>query len=136
MPNQLATEDKCVLTARVLQVLRNWGLEPMVQCELLGLSPADAGRLYRRLKMGASLPEEAEIWLRVALLLRLDNALHQIFPHSAYSANLWVTSPNPRCSQQTPLAVMLTGGLDAMRRIEMAVDNLDPLTIASQLEVK
>jgi len=134
MPSRLASQDKRALTGKVLQVLRDWGLEPMVQCELLGLPRAEAGRHYRRLKMGENLPDEAEIWMRVALLLSLDNALHQLFPHSAYSANLWVTSPNPRCSHQTPLAVMLAGGLEAIRRVEMAVDNLDPLTIAKELE--
>lgn len=129
MPSRLAEDDKHALTRKVLQVLADWQLEPMVQCELLGLPRDEAGRVFRRLRQGACLPENREVWTRVALLLRLDNALHQLFPHCSYAANLWVTSPNPRCSHRTPLEIMLADGLDGIRRIERSADNLDPLTL-------
>ena len=129
MPSRLAEDDKFALSRKVLQVLADWGLEPMVQCELLGLPQGEAGRVFRRLRQGASLPESREVWTRVALLLRLDNAIHQLFPHCAHAANLWVTSPNPRCSHRTPLEIMLADGLEGIRRIERSVDNLDPLTL-------
>ena len=130
MPTRLPSEDKIALTRKVMQVLADWHLEPMDQCALLGLPASLAGHQFRQLRLGGSLPDDPDIWTRVALLLRLDNAIHQIFPFSALSANLWVTSPNPRCSNQTPLAVMLAGGLDGIRRIERSADNLDPLTMA------
>jgi hypothetical protein len=136
MPSRLPTEEKVALTRKVLQVLANWKLEPMDQCELLGLPTTHAGQNFRRLRMGASLPDDTEIWTRVALLLRLDNAVRQVFPHSALSADLWVTSPNPRCSHQTPLAVMLAGGLEGIRQVERSVDNLDPLSLASMDLIK
>lgn len=129
MPSRLAEDDKFALTRKVLQVLADWELEPMVQAELLGLPQGQAGQIFRRLRHGAPLPDNREVWTRVALLLRLDNAIHQLFPHCGYAANLWVTSPNPRCSNRTPLAVMLADGLDGIRRIERSVDNLDPLTL-------
>jgi len=129
MPSRLPVQDKLALTRKVLQVLADWDLEPMVQCELLGLPPSDAGRAFRRLRLGNSLPDDREVWTRVALLLRLDNAVHQLFPHCAYSANLWVTSPNPRCANKTPLDIMLEDGLAGIRRIELALDNVDPLTL-------
>ena len=130
MPTRLPAEDKIALTRKVMRVLADWQLEPMDQCALLGLPASLAGHQFRQLRLGGSLPDDPDIWTRVALLLRLDNAIHQIFPFSALSANLWVTSPNPRCSNQTPLAVMLVGGLDGIRRIERSADNLDPLTLA------
>ena len=129
MPSRLAEDDKFALSRKVLQVLADWGMEPMDQCELLGLPQGEAGRVFRQLRQGASLPESREVWTRVALLLRLDNAIHQLFPHCAYAANLWVTSPNPRCSHRTPLEIMLADGLEGIRRIERSVDNLDPLTL-------
>ena len=129
MPSRLAQDDKSALSRKVLQVLADWGLEPMVQCELLGLPQDEAGRVFRQLRQGASLPENRDVWTRVALLLRLDNAIHQLFPHCTYAANLWVTSPNPRCSHRTPLEIMLADGLEGIRRIERSVDNLDPLTL-------
>jgi hypothetical protein len=79
-------------------------------------------------RTAAFLSDNPDVWTRVTLLLGLDNAIHQTLPCSTLSANLWVTSPNPRRSNQTPLGVMLAGGPDGIRRIERSADNLDPLT--------
>jgi len=58
------------------------------------------------------------------LLLRLENALGQVFPHSALSADLWVTTPYLKLGNRTPLDLMLEGGLDAIRQVERSLDNV------------
>jgi uncharacterized protein (DUF2384 family) len=123
MPETMSYDERAALTRTVLSVLSRWGIEPMDQCRLLGLPAPDAGRRYRRLRMGEALTEGRDIWERVALLLRLENALNQVFPHSALSADLWVTTPRAKLGNRTPLDLMLQGGLEGIRRVERSLDN-------------
>jgi uncharacterized protein (DUF2384 family) len=124
MPETMSHDERAALTRTVLAVLSRWGVEPMDQCRLLGLPAADAGRHYRHLRMGGALTEGREVWERIALLLRLENALGQVFPHSGLSADLWVTTPRAKLGNRTPLDLMLEGGLDGIRRVERSLDNL------------
>jgi hypothetical protein len=105
----------------VLEVMTAWGVEPMAQGQLLGLPQNDAGRRFRRYRMGATLPDDPEVWERVALLLRIENAANQLFPHSALSASLWVTTPSLRFGGTTPLQLMLDKGIEGIRRVERAL---------------
>lgn len=125
MPERLSAEEKGALTRKVLEVLGAWHVEPMEQGQLLGLPAKDAGRRFRRYRAGAPLPDDREIWTRVALLLRIENAASQLFPHSTLSANLWVTSPNRRFGGRTPLALMLDEGLEGIRHVERAIASQD-----------
>jgi hypothetical protein len=100
----------------------------MAQCQLLGLPEREAGRRFRRYRTGSPLPDDREVWTRVALLLRIENAAGQLFPHSALSANLWVTTPSKRFGGRTPLALMLEQGLEGIRRVERAIVDQDLLS--------
>jgi len=99
----------------------------MEQSRLLGLPEKHAGRRFRRYRLGSVLPDDPEIWTRVALLLRIDRAANQLFPHSALSANLWVTTPNLRFGNSTPLDLMLDHGLEGISRIECLLATQDLL---------
>lgn len=121
MPAAPSAGAKAALTRRVLEVMNAWGVEPMAQGQLLGLPQKDAGRRFRRYRMGATLPDDPEVWRRVALLLRIENAANQLFPHSALSASLWVTTPNLRFGGTTPLQLMLDQGIAGIRRVERAL---------------
>jgi uncharacterized protein (DUF2384 family) len=124
MPDTIPHDDRAALTRKVLAVLARWGVEPMDQCRLLGLPAPDAGRRYRRLRMGEALATDRDVWERVALLLHLETALGQVFPHSALSADLWVTTPHPWLGSRTPLDLMLDGGLEGIRQVERSLDNV------------
>jgi hypothetical protein len=124
MPENLSHEEKAALTGSVIAVLDAWGLTTDEQCQLLGLKHQGAGRRLRHFRLGNPLPDEREVWLRVGLLLQLNNALDKLFPHSAASANLWVTTPRAKLGHRTPLKAMLDGGLDGIRRVERSLDNL------------
>jgi hypothetical protein len=127
MPEHLAHDEKVALTRSVLDVLEGWGIDREDQCRLLGLNARGAARLLRRHRLGTPFPAEREVWMRVALLLRLSNSLNQLFPHSAVSANLWVTTPRAKFGNRTPLALMLEGGMEGISRVERSLDNLDLL---------
>ena len=125
MPISISGEEKASLTRRILQVLSAWGVEPMEQGMLLGLPRKDAGRRFRRYRMGYSLPDDEEIWTRVALLLRIESATNQLFPHSALSANLWVTTPSPKFGGGTPLSFKLDKGLPGIQQVERGFASQD-----------
>jgi hypothetical protein len=127
MTARLSHGDKVDLTRSLIGILDAWGLTNSEQCQLLGLKPHAEGRRFRHFRLGNPLPDEPDVWLRVALLMRLENALDKLFPHSAASADLWVTTPRVKFGNRTPLEVMLAGGLDGIRRVERSLDNLDLL---------
>ena len=127
MSSDIPPNDKLALTRRAIHVLTDWGVEPTDQCRLLGLPDKDAGRRFRRYRLGTPFPDDPEIWGRVALLLKLHNALNQLFPHSTLSADLWVTTPRVKFGNRTPLDLMLADGIEGIRRVERSIDNLDLL---------
>jgi hypothetical protein len=124
--DSVAPDDKAVFTRRVLEVLNGWRVEPLEQTRLLGLPEKDAGRRFRRYRLGTTLPDDREVWIRVALLLHIDSAANQLFPHSALSANLWITTPSPRFAGKTPLELMLSQGLEGIRWVERTLTSQEP----------
>jgi uncharacterized protein (DUF2384 family) len=107
----------------VLEVLQAWGIAPEDQCRLLGMGAVTSPRQLRRYRLGAPLPDEAGTWVRVGLLLDLNDALRQVFPHSGASADLWVTTPRAKLGHRAPLDLMLAGGIDGIRQVERSLDN-------------
>ena len=125
MVEELSRDEKGALTAAVLRVLNAWSVPLEAQLGLLGLDPGLGNRELRRFRLGAPLPEGSDRYQRVALLLRIDNSLHTLFPHSELSANLWVTTPRRKLGNLTPLDLMLQKGRDGMRDLALSLDNLD-----------
>ena len=127
MPDRIPYDARVVLTRKIMGVLARWDIEPMDQCRLLGLPSSEAGYRFRRLRQGDVLGDESETWERVALLLRIENAVNQVFPHSSVSADLWVTTPRAKFANRTPLELMLEGGIEGIRRVARSLDNLAAL---------
>jgi len=127
MPENLTHDEKVALTRAVLGVLDAWGIGRDDQCRLLGLRQPGSAKLLRRYRLATALPDDREVWVRVALLLRLSNSLGQLFPHSEVSANLWVTTPRAKFGRKTPLDLMLAGGVEGIAQVERSLDNLDLL---------
>jgi len=115
---ELYQEDYTRLTRRAFQLLDDWSIPQELQAALLGLEPGKRKRFLNRYRLGMPLPEEGGSYERIDLLLRIDNTLNKLFPHSRLSANLWVTTRNPRYGGFTPLDTMLQGGLDGIKQVE------------------
>jgi uncharacterized protein (DUF2384 family) len=127
MVESLPHDEKVALTRTVLDVLERWGVGREDQCRLLGLHKQGAARRLRHYRLGHPLPEEGDVWTRVALLLRLATSIGQLFPHSAPSADLWVTTPRAKFGHKTPLQLMLADGVEGIARVQRSLDNLDLL---------
>lgn len=122
-PN-LSREERVALTWSVLRVLDAWSLPAKVQLDLLGLGGTLSVGQLGHFRLGTPLPAECEVYQRAQLLLHLEQALGQIFPHSALAAKLWITTPSPKLGQATPLDTLLGGDLETLRRLAASLDNL------------
>ncbi len=122
MNTELYQEDYTRLTRRAFQLLDDWSIPQELHSALLGLEPGIRKRFLNRYRLGMPLPEEGDSYERIDLLLRIDNTLHKLFPHSPLSANLWVTTRNPRYGGITPLDTMLQGGIDGIKQVESVLN--------------
>lgn len=118
MNSETSREERTLLTRRAFTLLDEWSIPAHFHPRLLGLDPAMRKRFVNRYRLGMPLPTEGDSYARIDLLLRIENALQKLFPHSRMSANLWVTTPNPRYGGDTPLDTMLSGGLEGLERVE------------------
>lgn len=103
------------IAAVVLRILDEWGVAPGQQAVLLG-SPGPTPGRRRRVASVALVPDRATL-ARLSHLLSIERAVRTAFPHNAMMARYWVTTPHPLFGDQTPLAVMLEGGVQGMERI-------------------
>lgn len=110
------------LAQTVMEVLDGWGVPPAQQLRLLGLPEGTRARSLIRYRNGSPLPEDEAVMRRARCILGIYHALQNMYPHSAIAADHWVTSPNPRFKQQTPLELMLKQGLSAMERMLEQLD--------------
>ena len=124
--NRIGSYEELVQsTQRAFRLLDAWAVAKELQPGLLGLDPRLRKRQINRYRLGIPLPGDGDCYQRIALLFKIDNTLHKLFPHSDLSANLWVTTPNLHYGGSTPLSTMLQGGLAGIRRVENSLNNLN-----------
>jgi hypothetical protein len=120
---QTLTRDELVLlTQRAFRLLDAWEVPKNLQPGLLGLAPGARRREVNRYRLGTPLPQDRDCYQRIGLLLKIDNILRKLFPHSEVSANLWVTTPNLRFGNTTPLETMLREGISGIRQVEQSLN--------------
>ncbi len=121
----LGHDQRVELTRAVFRVLRGWEVPEGSIGPLLGLPTGLKKRHLNRYRLGSPLPDDPQIFARALLLLKIDAALKQLFPHSELAANLWVTTPRAKSGNELPLDIMLRQGIEGMRRIESGLHNLE-----------
>jgi hypothetical protein len=122
MVAELTRDELVRLTQRTFRLLDDWGVPRELQPQMLGLEAQTPKRHVNRYRLGTPLPREGGSYDAIVLLMRIDNTLRKLFPHSVLSANLWVTTPNPRYGGSTPLDTMLRNGLDGIRQVERSLN--------------
>ena len=110
-------DHRAELARLVMQILDEWEVEPEDQPKLLGLPDKTRVRALNRYRQGDPLPEDATTEQRLSCLLSIHKALLTVLPHNTAMVRYWVTSPNPRFANRTPLEVMLTDGLAGMKQV-------------------
>ncbi len=125
LDTELNREELTRLTRSAFQLLDAWSIPLELHSLLLGLEPGMSKRFVNRYRLGMHLPVAGDSYARIDLLLGIDNALHKLFPHSQLSANLWMTTRNPRYGGKAPLDTMVQGGLDGIEQVERALNYRD-----------
>jgi hypothetical protein len=113
----LETDRLLELTAVVMRMLDDWGVDPKDQPALLGLPVGTRARVLERFRRGTPFPQDRATLQRISHLLTIERAVRTAFPHNAAMARYWVTTPNLLLSNQTPLQVMLAGGMEGMEQV-------------------
>lgn len=90
---------------------------------LLGLDAQARSRALARYRHGVPLPDNEHVLRRASDLIAIGRALLTVFPHSASSASLWVTTPHIHFGNRTPLDVMLDDRENGIGRILRSLDN-------------
>ena len=105
------------LARMVVTLFDHWRLSAVDQALLLGLSP-DSRATLARYRKGEPLADSADLIARAGHLLGIHKALRIIFPHDLDLAYRWISTPNRRFGDRTPLELMRQGyeGILAVRR--------------------
>ncbi len=105
------------LAQMIVTLFDHWRLAPADQALLLGLSP-DSRATVARYRRGEPLADSADLLARAGHLLGIHKALRILLPHDTDLAYRWVSTPNRRLDDRTPLEIMKQGyeGILAMRR--------------------
>jgi uncharacterized protein (DUF2384 family) len=116
-------QQRLELAQAVMEFLDAWRVRPKEQMMLLGLDASARSRMLARYRHGTPLPDDEYVLHRASELVAIGRALLTVFPHSAPSASLWVTTPHAQFGNRTPLDVMLDDREHGIGRILLSLDN-------------
>jgi len=116
-----ARDSRERLARMVMALLDHWKLAPNDQALLLGLS-AQSRSSIARYRRGEPLADSADLLARAGHLLGIHKALRILFPHDRDLAYRWVTTPNRRFADATPLDVMKRHGYEGMLAVRRYLD--------------
>jgi len=110
-------ENRERLARMVVKLFDHWQLSAPDQASLLGLSPASRATVARY-RNGEPLADNTDLLARAGHLLGIHKALRILFPHDRDLAYRWVSTPNRRFGERTPLEILIQGyeGILAVRR--------------------
>ncbi|OEU69818.1 MAG: hypothetical protein BA864_04045 [Desulfuromonadales bacterium C00003093] len=106
------------LAKMVMTLFDHWGLKTEDQASLLGLS-IKARTSLSRYRNGRPFADNQDLLDRAGHLLGIHKSLRLMFPHNRELAYRWVSQPNKRFSNKSPLDIMKERrfeGLLAVRR--------------------
>jgi hypothetical protein len=123
MSDQYTTEMRQDLAHTVMGVLSDWGVPQENQVQLLGLPEKTKPRALNRYRDGQQpFPGDDETMERLAHLIAIEQALSVMFSYNPALGRLWVTTESDRFGGESPLSVMLSTGVDGMRRVRNHMD--------------
>ncbi len=113
-----SVEYRTSLAKMIMNLFDLWELGNEDQAALLGLSTK--GRMsLSRYRKGSPFADNQDLLDRAGHLLGIHKSLRLIFPHNKNLAYRWISQPNKRFENKSPLAIMKERrfeGLLAIRR--------------------
>lgn len=115
-------ERRLLLTRAVMSVLDSWGVNAADCVRILGLPEKTQGRMLRRYRDNTPFPESDDLDERLDHLVGIAEALRTTFPRNAQMGSSWMVKPHRRFNRQSPLSVILEGGLSGLINVRTHLD--------------
>ncbi|MDM8547629.1 MbcA/ParS/Xre antitoxin family protein [Candidatus Venteria ishoeyi] len=122
MTHDLTEQERTELALSIINLLNYWKIEPVSQINLLGLPEKTKPRALKRYQGGTPLPEDHDTLHRAVSFLRIHESLLITYPHNKAMGKIWLTTPNRRFQDKTPLSVMLEQGMDGIQQVRSHLD--------------
>jgi len=123
MGASFSEQERMHFAEAVMTVLDDWGVDAQARVALLGLPDDTKPRSLGKFRQGTALPDDDQVMVRIGHLLSINQSLGFTFPHNPAMAKYWISTPNQRFADRTPLAVMLEEGLAGLEAIARHLDN-------------
>jgi hypothetical protein len=121
MPDPRTRDARARLSLMIARLFEHWQLASADEAALLGLS-TDSRATLARYRRGEPLADSADLIARVGHLLGIHKALRIVFPHDRDLAYRWVSAPNRRFGNRTPLEVMRQYGYEGILAVRRYLD--------------
>ncbi len=120
---QTMTNEECVmLTRMIMSILDSWGLNGQAQMSILNLPKGIPVRALRRYRENTAFPDDAGVYERVDHIVGIYDALRTTYPHNPPMGVLWMKQSSARFQDQSPLQIIVEGGLQGLVRIRTHLD--------------
>lgn len=120
---ELTLEDRTTLGKIIVSILDDWGLQAPDQISILDLPKNTPTRTIRKYREQVSaIPADTNVMERIRHIVGIADALRTTFPRNAQMGSQWMNKPSRRFNDQTPLSVMLQGGLSGVKAVRAHLD--------------
>nr|WP_320050057.1 MbcA/ParS/Xre antitoxin family protein [uncultured Desulfuromonas sp.] len=113
-----STDSRVRLTQLIIRLFELWELSDEDQAALLGLS-AKSRTTLNRYRRGSPMANSMDLIDRAGYLLSIHRSLRILYPRNRNLAYAWISKPNKRFNNKSPLSVIKEkhfGGLLAISR--------------------
>ena len=119
----LSEQDRTALASSLMRLFDNWKVDNADRMNLFGL-PSDArSRWLNGYRQGTrALPNDEDILKRAEYFLAINESLMTTFPHSRAVSSVWMHTKNRKLDNQSPIKLMLAGGLDGIYEVLCHLD--------------
>lgn len=114
--------DRLAVTRAIMGILDSWGVDGADVIRLLELPPGTRVRHLERYRTDTPFPAEGAVSERLEHVAGIADALRTTFPRNAHMGALWMSRPNRRFGNRSPLATMLAGGLNGLITVRSHLD--------------
>lgn len=118
----LSTDDRSQLARFIVALLDEWGVSAGDQVALLALPEGTRSGAIRQHRQGAPFPEDVAVAERIDHLIGIADALRTTYPRNNRMGAIWMNTVNHRFDDRTPLAAMLTDGLNGLLAVRVHLD--------------
>ena len=110
------------IASQVMELFEAWGVALEDQVTLLGFPADTRKRSLKRYREDLPLPDEPAILERAEHILGIADALRTYFPNSVQARAIFMRRTSKKFPRQTPLHIMVNGGLSGLIRIRSHLD--------------